>query len=155
MTIRLFTIFLPLLIVTALPVHAASQRITTRENAIREQCAFFSPVRVKVFYGDTVNITVREGDWFRVTFRGTHGCIHKSAVEEKAFSLSKTGDLGRASASEAEVALAGKGFNQQVEDSYGKKHPEADFRTVDLVEGYAVTDFQLEEFIRSGALNRP
>ena len=57
-----------------------------------------------------------------------------------------------AGASGSEVALAGKGFNPEVEKSYGKAHPEMNYALVDEVERYSVDPNSLRSFIQRGGL---
>ncbi len=147
-----------LLLVCAVSVtaHAQPTKVITKENAVRESCRFYAPVKTKVFYNDVVDIISKEGDWFRVKYKGIEGCIHRSAVDEKKVSLSGTleGSRGRGTSSD-EVALAGKGFNPQVERSYKGKHPELDFGKVDRIERHKVPEKELWEFVRNGGLNLP
>lgn len=136
-------------------IAAEKARVITKGNAIRSDCRFFAPVKARLRYDDVVEVLSREGDWFRVSFKGVKGCLHKSAVEAKGFKLGSLLGAPRAGATSEEVALAGKGFNPQVEASYRGKHPELDFRTVDLVEQFDVPSDELSEFIRKGGLNPP
>lgn len=133
---------------------AESARVVTRENAIRSECRFFAPVKVKVRYNDRLTILGQKGDWFLVSFRGVKGCIHKSALEQKSFRLSSLIGTGGGATSE-EVSLAGKGFNPQVESAYKGKHPNLDFRTVDIIEGFKVPPAELEKFLKEGGLTTP
>ncbi|MBI4684946.1 MAG: hypothetical protein HY755_07080 [Nitrospirae bacterium] len=155
MKIRLYIISMLTLTFLAASAYAETLKVITKENAIREECRFFSPVRIKVYYNDTVEAVSKEGDWFKVKYKGIKGCIHKSAVEEKTFRL--TGLLGSQSktASEDEVSLAGKGFNPQVENSYKDRHPELDFRVVDSIGEYRISEESLRNFIKNGELNLP
>jgi hypothetical protein len=102
-----------------------------------------------------LEVVSKEGDWFQVTFKGVEGCIHKSAVQKKSLSLSKlTGSQGKGTSGE-EVALAGKGFNPQVEAAYKNKNPELNFGAVDRVESYKISDSELMQFIQKGELSLP
>jgi hypothetical protein len=151
---KFLTITILGLILIPAMVSAETANVITKENAIRKDCKFFSPVRAKVKYEDELEILSRKGDWFLVKFGRTKGCIHKSAIEKKEFSLS--GLLGSGGdASSDEVALAGKGFNPQVESSYKKKHPDLNFGLVDEIEGYTVLDEKLKNFIKKGGLKLP
>ncbi len=55
-------------------------------------------------------------------------------------------------ASAGEVALAAKGFNKQVEDSYKAKHGEANFAGVDRMLQLKITPSVVEAFLRKGKL---
>jgi uncharacterized protein YraI len=136
--------------------YAETVRVSTRENSIRKDCAFFSPVVISVKSGDSLQVFSRTGDWLRVSFRGKRGCIHKSAVEEKKVGLSGLlGGLTTGETTEDEVSLAGKGFNPQVEDSYKRQNPELQFKTVDRIEGFGVSNAELRGFMEEGGLRLP
>lgn len=143
--------------VSSVSLGAETATVITKENAIRESCRFFAPVKVTVHYGDALEVILQEGDWFQVKFRGVQGCIHKSAISKKSFSLSKLNLTGsqKQSTSGQEVALAGKGFNPQVEAAYRNKNPQLNFGEVDRIERYNVPENNLRDFIRSGRLNLP
>ena len=55
-------------------------------------------------------------------------------------------------ATASEAALAGKGFNKQVEDSYRAKHAEANFAGVDRMLQVKVSPAQVEDFLKQGKL---
>ena len=150
---KLFFIGLLLVISASAPLHAETANVMTKQNAIRESCKFFSPVKAAVRYGDALEVVSQEGDWFHVKFRGVQGCIHKSAIQKQSFSLTKLVGAGEGSASGDEVALAGKGFNPQVEAEYKTNNPELNYGAVDRIEGNTVSDGELEDFIQDGKLN--
>ena len=60
---------------------AETIQVTTRENAVRGDCRFYAPVKLKVSLGDQLTVKGRKGDWYLVSAKGVSGCIHKSAVE--------------------------------------------------------------------------
>lgn len=129
--------------------------VITKQNAIRENCKFFAPVKAQVKYNDKLEAFSTEGDWYRVRFGSVTGCIHKTAVETRTASAPNL-FTGRGSrVSESEAALAGKGFNPQVEASYRKQHPEMKFYLVDNIERYPVSDRDVAQFIASGGLKQP
>ena len=155
MILRILFASLSFFLLSASIVFGETARIITKENALREQCKFFSPVRSRLQYADIVTVISKEGDWYRASFKGIEGCIHKNAIEEKSFNLSGISGSEKRSTTNAEVALAGKGFNPQVESSYKHSHPEMNFRAVDSIERYTVSDTELLEFITKGGLNLP
>jgi hypothetical protein len=141
------------LLISADFAYAETARVASRENAIRQDCRFFAPVKAKVKLNDSLTVQSKSGDWFKVTFNGISGCIHKSALEDKSFRLSNLGGDSGAQTSANEVALAGKGFNPQVEASYKGKHPDMDFASVDRIEKLQPTQDELQEFFLKGGLN--
>lgn len=136
-------------------LYAETAKVITKMNSVREDCKFFSPVRTKVKLNDILEIISIENDWLRVKFGGVKGCIHKSAIEEKKFDLSGLTGTQSKGASSDEVALAGKGFNPEVEKAFKGKHPELDFHKVDEIEGYKITEENIRKFIKNGELKQP
>lgn len=153
---RLFTTVLLLcLLLATVALAADTARVATKENAIRSDARFFAPVKTTVRYRDMVTVLGKKGDWYKVRFKGTEGYIHKSGLEEKSIGLGSLAGRGSGGATSDEVALAGKGFNPQVEASYKKSHPNLDFGKVDWIEQGPVVDEDLKQFIAEGRLNQP
>lgn len=154
---KLFFISIALIMTFSFSVYAETLRVVTQDNVIREDCNFVSRVKAKVKYNDQLEVISKDADWYRVKIHNIKGCIHKTAVTEKQVSLSGSGLFGSQShtASKDEVALAGKGFNPEVEASFKNKHPELDFAIVDKIETYKVSEDNLRKFIKSGGLNQP
>ncbi|GAB4483200.1 MAG: SH3 domain-containing protein [Thermodesulfovibrionales bacterium] len=148
--------FLTLFLMLAAGICSADTlSVVTKENAIRESCRFFAPVKVRVVYGDKLEVTGREGDWVRVRFKSASGCIHSAAVTGRTLKLTGSEGQTGTSATSDEVALAGKGFNPQVEAEYRRNHPELDFQKVNAVQSYRLSDEQVKSFIRNGGLREP
>lgn len=146
-------IILFLFLISPTLVYAQTLTIITKQNAIRESCRFFSPIKKTVVYNDVLEVTSQQGEWYLVNFKGVQGCINKSAVEKKSVSLTNLGSSGGQSASGEEVALAGKGFNPQVESEYKRENPSLNFNAVDEVERHKVSEAKLLNFIQNGKLN--
>lgn len=125
-------------------------KVITKENVIRKENRFFSPVLCHVRYGDIMEYLEKEGDWYRVRFKKMEGWIHKTVVEKRKMGLG--GILGGKGARHEEVALAGKGFNPDIERSYRNKHPEARYHLVDRIEGIKVSEGEVKSFIKAGGL---
>lgn len=155
MILRILLTGLSLFLLSTSLVFGETARIITKENALREQCKFFSAVKARVQYADVITVISKEGDWYRASFKGIEGCIHKNAIEEKSFTLSGISGTEKRSATTTEVALAGKGFNPQIEASYRHNHPDMNFRAVDLIERSAISETDLLDFINRGGLNLP
>ena len=133
---------------------AETIQVTTRENAVRGDCRFFAPVKLKVSLGDQLTVKGRKGDWYLVSAKGVNGCIHKSAVESRSFaSAGRRAATGGASADE--VSLAGKGFNPQVEAGYRKSDKNLNYAAVDEIVRFTVSEKSLESFVLQGGLIQP
>ncbi len=133
---------------------AETIRVTTRENAVRGDCRFFAPVKLKVALGDLLTVKGRKGDWYLVSARGVNGCIHKSAVESRRFASSGRGAATGGSSAD-EVSLAGKGFNPQVEAGYRKSGKNLNYAAVDEIVRITVDEKSLETFVLQGGLVQP
>jgi hypothetical protein len=155
MRAALYTLAISIILSSAHAAYADSARIITRENAVREDCRFFAPVKKKVRLNEMVDIVSKDGDWLRVKYKGVAGCIHKSAVDEKNVDISGVSGSKSHAASRDEVALAGKGFNPEVEKTYKGKHPELDFKSIDNMEGSSPSDESIKKFVSNGGLNQP
>jgi hypothetical protein len=145
-----------ILLCSMLSVSAAAEtvRVTTRENAVRSECRFFAPVKLKVLLDDRLTVSSRKGDWLLVNAKGVEGCIHKSAVDSRNFSAAGRGAATGGTSSD-EVSLAGKGFNPQVEAGYRKSGKDLNYAAVDEISRLSVSDKNLEAFIRQGGLIQP
>jgi hypothetical protein len=139
---------------TCLPAAAETIQVTTRENAVRSECRFFAPVKLKVVLGDSLTVKGRKGDWYLVSAKGANGCIHKSAVEARSFASSGRG-AATGGASADEVSLAGKGFNPQVEAGYRKSGKNLNYAAVDEIARISVSEKSLETFVLQGGLTPP
>ena len=147
--------FVILFVISSVSLMAETVSVITKENAIRTSCRFFAPVLVVVRYNDKLEVISQEGDWFMVKFKNIEGCIHKSAVQKQTFKFTDLGLGESKSATEDEVALAGKGFNPEVEDAYKKENPELKFELVDTIEGIDIPEEKYIDFIEEGELNLP
>jgi hypothetical protein len=107
--------------------------------------------------GAELNVERQAGDWYKVEYQGTAGWINRQAFGKpqasSGFSLPGllTGKPVKETSSD-EVALAGKGFTPEVENSYRSKHPEMNFAQVDRIETFMVPPAKLQTFIKEGDL---
>ena len=147
-------ILLCLLMMTSMAM-AAAVKVITQEAMIRTDKRFFSPALVRAPFGAALQELGREGDWFRVNYQGKEGWIHKSAVQEQKFQLSSLAGGQAEEASRDEVALAGKGFNPEVEKAFRDKNPKMRYDLVNQVQAYRVEEQKLQAFIRTGNLREP
>lgn len=77
--------------------------------------------------------------------------MHSSELTEKQLALKAGSNVGQ-SASGSEVALAGKGFNEQVEQQY-KSEKHIDYTWVDRMEKIAYPPERLVQFLEAGELH--
>lgn len=120
---------------------------------LRKEPKFYSPAVTILHAGDTLEKVGSQNGWIQVkTSQGVSGWIHSSAVETKKFSLLALDKSLKTKASAQEVALASKGFNKQVEESYQAKHQEVSFVWVEKMLQIKIPLAQMEEFLKQGEL---
>lgn len=135
---------------------AQNQRMSVQvqDGKLRDDPSFLGKIIGSVAYGDQVTVVRQQDPWLFVTVRGgqVSGWIHSSALTEKEIVL-RAGDANvQKSASQREIALAGKGFNPEVEREYKKRNPNLDFDEIDRMEKIVVSDSEIRQFIKEGKL---
>jgi len=137
---------------------AASSRtyqVQLRETSLRATPSFLGKITTTLRYGDSVMIVQERGAWKKVTVPGTRreGWVHGSAVTSKVLVLKSGTQSVKTGASSSEVALAGKGFSEQVEKEFKKKNRTLDFTQVDRMETFKISPTQIEAFLEEGSLH--
>lgn len=129
--------------------------VTSKQGSVKVKADHMSKNVEVVVYGDKLKITTKENDWYQVTTpSGKTGWIHESATTTKKISIERDAKVDDSSSSHDEVALAGKGFNKQVEQAYVKDNPNLQraFQQVNQIEALKVPVAQLSAFIKQGQL---
>lgn len=128
--------------------------VEVRETQVRSNPSFLGRVDAVLSYGDRVEVVEQAQGWARVRHANVTGWVHSSALTTKRIVM-QTGDTAaRREATGSEVALAGRGFNQEVEDRY-RAEQGLNYEMVDRLEGYAVDPARLAAFLEEGALRLP
>lgn len=129
-----------------------SMNVQVRETVMRDRPSFMGAVTGGLAYGDQVSVFQEQGAWSRVRLGASEGWVHTSSLTRKAIERPVGGAMLDGAASSSEVALAGKGFNQQVEDEFKKQNRQLDFTTVDRMEKMAVSETEIRAFLVEGGL---
>ncbi|MDR1374598.1 MAG: hypothetical protein LBJ24_06475 [Treponema sp.] len=101
-------------------------------------------------YGDQVTVLQVNGKWVEVRYSSRttfSGWTNSSNLTTKRIVASG----GTGSASAREVAMAGKGFNEEVENAY-KSGGNLNYAGVDTIEAITVPENELYNFITEGRL---
>jgi hypothetical protein len=150
----------------------ATVAVKVKQTSLRSDHQFFSPSLATVSFTERLEVLGEAQGWYRVQYGTVTGWVHSSAVSEAGAgrgaapgALSGVGSAldvlaGRApepaSASkgytEDEVALAGKGFNRNVEEQYRTRYPRADFSAVDKLERLQADSEEIRQFASAGHL---
>ncbi|MGQ9673762.1 MAG: SH3 domain-containing protein [Candidatus Aminicenantales bacterium] len=145
-SLSLLAIFLGWLLAETLVVKVQSTHL-------RKNPRFYAQVLQALPAGEKVEKIGSQDGWIQVrTSSGVIGWVHSSAIEVQKFSLLALDKSMKTQASASEVALAGKGFNKQVEESYRAKHGELNFAWVDKMIQIKIPAAQVEEFMKKGKL---
>ena len=127
--------------------------VKVQTTSLRKEPKFYSAAVAALKAGDSLTKLASQNGWVQVkTSSGVVGWIHSSAVETKKFNLASVGGTRKTQASASEVALAGKGFNKQVEADYRSKNKEISFAWVDRMEKIRITTTEMLKFLKKGKL---
>jgi SH3-like domain-containing protein len=129
-----------------------SMSVTVRETQARATPSFLGPVLAVLAYGDRLDVLEEQRDWIKVSLPGgKQGWVHRSALTEKRVVLQAGSAPVEETASSSEVALAGKGFNKEVEARY-KAENDLDYTWVDRMESFEVPAERILAFVEAGGL---
>lgn len=136
----------------ALPVFGAQMSVQIRNCKVRAKPSQLAPVVATVDYGDRVEAGALSAGWYPVTLAGgVGGWLHESALSKKAIKMTAgTGEVATG-VSKDEVALAGKGFNEEVERKL-RAEGKLDYTWVDRMAKAAVSEDAMIEFRSRGGL---
>jgi uncharacterized protein YgiM (DUF1202 family) len=129
--------------------------VQVREGRLRSTPSFLGAIVGPVAYGDRVRNIEQRGEWLDVkSSNNLTGWIHQSALTSKLVVLS-SGAAVSSSANSQEVALAGKGFNEDVERQYRSDNSRISYAWVDHMQGYKVSRDQMIAFLAQGKVKPP
>jgi hypothetical protein len=143
-----------LLLAAGLALAALPQRsVQVRTTQLRETPLFLGRIVGAASYGDRVEVIETRGDWVQVRdAAGRTGWLHASALTEKKIVLAAGQADAETAASGQEIALAGKGFSEEVEGAYRGAHPDLDYTWVDRMAGWTISPTAAAAFVRDGGL---
>lgn len=142
---------------TALITYAAGQALRSvqvKEGQVRSGPSFLSSIIARLAYGDQVQLLAEQNGWSKVSVAGkvSEGWMHNSALSDKKIVVKAGAQNVDQTASSDEVALAGKGFNADVEKEFKAKHKEVNYAYIDQMEKLVVPQAQMQQFVKAGAL---
>lgn len=135
----------------ALAAAAKSMSVQVRKAEVRDNPNFLGKVVASLAYGDKVAVEEQNGPWMKVTAGGASGWVHSSALTTKTIVM-QAGGAAETTASSGEMALAGKGFNADVEAQFKANHKDIDFKWVDRMEKIVIAPSKIKSFADDGGL---
>lgn len=149
--------FIALCAVVALlcPGLALADRIAVREGVLRQSPSPFGAIKKKIPYDTEVTVEKKQEGWVLLSAPES-GWLHGSALSTSQQSLKMApGKASRAGAvAEKEVALAGKGFDKNVEAAYRKEHGQLRYDLMDRVERITVPEAEVKKFAEANGTGR-
>jgi uncharacterized protein YgiM (DUF1202 family) len=134
---------------------AATMRVQVQSGQVRSAPSYLGGVVATVSYGQAVEVVAEQGAWQQVrTPDGKTGWMHASALTAKKVSM-QAGGAAQSGASGDEMALAGKGFNKDVEAQFKAGHADVDFTWVDRMATMKAGAADVERFVAAGGLAQP
>jgi SH3-like domain-containing protein len=145
-----------LLLASALAFGQAAKQMSVqvKETQIRATPSFLGKILEVLHYGDRVNVLAEKSGWARISLPSgkAEGWVNLSALSPKRIVLKAGSQEVASGASSGEVALAGKGFNKEVEAEY-RDEKELDYSWIDKMESFRVSPEQVLAFLQQGGLS--
>jgi uncharacterized protein YgiM (DUF1202 family) len=139
--------------VSAFAAGPESMSVQVKNGQLRSTASFLGAVSGSLSYGERVTVIQQQGDWMKVTSpAGKTGWVHSSALTKKSIQMQAGSQNARTAASGDELALAGKGFNSDVEAEFKTKNKDIDFTWVDRMEKVKVTPEEMQAFLTEGGV---
>ncbi len=128
--------------------------VQVQEGQLRATPSHFGKITAKIFYRDGVTVLEEKGNWKRVSVAEgkRQGWMHDSALTGKRTVLKAGRSRAGTSVSQDEIALAGKGFSEEVEKEYRKSNANLDYAWINRMETIRISPRQMENFIEDGRL---
>lgn len=128
--------------------------VQVKSTAVREKPSFVGKATATLSYGDRVEVAETRGVWAKVNASGgaIAGWMHTSALTPKRIVLKSGQETAQAKASSDELALAGKGFNADVEAEFKRQHRNIDFSWIDKMEKIKISSGEMESFLKEGGV---
>jgi len=141
-----------LLLIATTAIAAESWQVVVQKAPVRQSPQVFGKITTSLVYGTRVEVLQRQNGWLQIRFASGSGWLHESAVARRATTLTAGTRKAEVAASQQELTLAGKGFNQQIEDAYRQKNRRLDYDEIDRMQAMQVDEGQLLRFVRDGGL---
>jgi hypothetical protein len=142
-----------LLILVATSAWAGRQMsVQVRTAQVKASPSFTARSAGTVKYATRVDVMAEQNNWAHIS--KPNGWLHMSALTKKNIKPVSKKYTG-SNLSYDEAALAGKGFNPQVEEEFkqSNRNLAAAYRDVDRVETFTASDSSLRLFAKTGKLN--
>jgi len=124
--------------------------VAVKEVSLKSSTGFFANTTGKLKYGDRVTVVSVNGRFVQIRSAANSSVTGWTASSNMSAKQVTSGASSTATAKE--VALAGKGFNQEVENSFRNQNRSLNYADVDRVETITVDETALKRFLEEGRL---
>ena len=144
-----------IILLAATPSFGAKENtmsVQVREGQLRSAPSYLSRVLATLDYTTSVTILKEQGPWMlvRPADSTTQGWMHSVSLTKKNLKL-ESGDKDATTAvSTDEQALAGKGFNSDVEAKFKERNAKINFAAVDKMETITIPIATITSFLKEG-----
>lgn len=130
--------------------------VKIRAAQVRSQPQHFAKAVQSLKEGDAVEAESSDKGWLRVKTRsGKHGFLHESAISERQVTLKSSSEAGGKGFARSDgIAIAGKGFSPEIEKTFAKSNPSADFAAVNAMEKISPSSGEVVRFMQEGRLGK-
>ena len=135
---------------TAQAAKGGTMYVAAKTVELKSSTGFFASARGTLAYGAAVTVLQIKGKWAEV--RSTAGASVSGWTAVTNLSAKRIVSGSASGATANEVALAGKGFNQEIENAY-KAGGTLNYADVDKTEAQKVPMQELKDFIVEGRLS--
>jgi uncharacterized protein YgiM (DUF1202 family) len=142
---------LGILVAAGAAAQSRTMYVSAKDAPLKSSSGFFADTLATLNYGDQVTVLRENGRWVEVRparQTGLTGWVHSDNLTSRRIVQSGTS----ASASANELALAGKGFSEEVENSY-RQNTALDYAALDAVEAQTLSPEALYRFLVEGHLS--
>ena len=136
---------------SAAAIQNSVMSIKVKKGQVRSAPTFFGKIIAEAFYGEALTVMEETESWKKVSlpYKNINGWMHVSALSNKRIILkSGESDVALAATSD-EVALAGKGFNKDIENEYQKRNPRANYALINKMERREVSQHKIFAFLET------
>jgi uncharacterized protein YgiM (DUF1202 family) len=137
-------------IVAAQAIPGGTLYVAVKTVTLKESTGSFSANKGTLNYGEKVTVVKVDGKFTQIKSAKNPSVTGWTASSNLSVKQVVAGTASTASAKE--VALAGKGFSQEVEKTYKSQKKNLNYADVDKVESVTVSENELKKFLEEGRL---
>ncbi len=145
-----------ILLIAAAGLAAQHLFVQVRDTRLRTGPSYLAAATASVAHGARLTVIGERGPWREVTTDGgERGWLHASALGRDRVRLQGGEQDAEVGADAEEIALAGKGFTEEVEREYRQGRRDVDYAWVDRMATWRVSPEEALAFLRDGGVTPP